>query len=115
MTEATKDDFRSKLAAVPFGYSGHSLNRNLGNIKCFVNTINVGDDLGLIVEGDAIHGGFLGEYDFKDGYHTKAIERRFIVYKDVANQHLRSFVENRASCTKFKYPFEVSELGMYLY
>lgn len=113
LTGANKDDIRDKLAAAPFNYTGQSLNTNLGTVNCFVNTIAVGD-LGLIVEGDKIHGGILGAYMFKDGYHTRTIEWKFAIYKEDLNQHVRSFVENRTSCTKFKYPFDVAELERYL-
>ncbi|OUS68700.1 hypothetical protein B1748_33135 [Paenibacillus sp. MY03] len=113
LLDASKDDIRDKLATAPFNYTGQSLNTNLGTVNCFVNTIVVGD-LGLIVEGDKVHGGILGPYEFKDGYHTRSIEWKFIIYKDDLNQHVRSFVENRTSCTKFKFPFEVSELEQYL-
>lgn len=114
LTNTSKEDIREKLAQ-EFGYTGQSLNTNLGTVNCFVHTVKEGD-LGLVVEGERVHGGILGPYKFdhKLLLHTRTIEWKFVVYKADLNQHVRSFIENRTSITKFKHPIEVAELDDYL-
>ena len=115
LTNNDKEEIMYKLES-NYGYIDSQLKYHTRVVNMFVNTIKKGDVI-LILEGDIVHIGIVGGYEYiceteivgtchvRPVYWVKKIE------KDKLNNYVNEFLRSRNPITKFPHPFDISELG----
>lgn len=120
LTGATIQKIEEELAREYEEYTGQSLAFHKGMVNAFINTMQV-DDIVMIADGDSVHIGQIGEYYYDSSYdnnegmcHRRSIEWLATTQRHYLNEKVQEHLKNRATITKFKYPFEEAEITAYL-
>lgn len=120
LQQASKDEIRKSLEAA-YESSGHRLGNMLGQVNCFVNTMQKGDIV-LITEKDWVHIGIVGDYEYHQNYdndadgmcHVRSVQwigREMINNCESSIQRLLS---NRNTICQYPEPIELSGLQKYI-
>ena len=120
LTGATIQKIEEELTRDDKGYTGQSLAFHKGMVNAFVNTMQ-NDDIVMIADGDHVHIGQIGDYYYNPAYdneegmcHRRSVEWLTTVQRHYLNEKVQEHLKNRATLTKFKYPFEEAEIEAYL-
>jgi len=114
---ATKEDIREVL--ISLGYKGQSLLTNLGMVNAFVRTMQEGD-LVLIRQGNLVHIGKVGEYEWEDKYkdmfmaHTRSVEWIAQVPFKELNASIQTLLKNIKTIAQYRGTLEESGLMRYI-
>ncbi|PEE96969.1 hypothetical protein CON21_30815 [Bacillus thuringiensis] len=117
LTGATLEDIRKALESL--GYENQSLRTNLGMVNSFIRTMQQGDIV-LVREGDFVHIGELGSYQWRQDYvdkymgHTRPVSWITKVPFKEFNASVQSLLKNIKTIAQYKGSFEESELGKYI-
>lgn len=117
LTGATLEDIRKTLESL--GYENQSLRTNLGMVNSFIRTMQEGDIV-LVREGDLVHIGEVGSYQWRHDYvdkymaHTRPVSWITKVPFKEFNASVQSLLKNIKTIAQYKGSFEESELGKYI-
>lgn len=120
LTNVTKDELRERLAA-QYKYEGQLLGNKLGSVSAFVHTMQEGDYV-LIAEGELVHLGVVGEYEYDDDFdndedgmcHRRSCKWLSTISRKDLNPEVQELLRHRGTITKFKHPLEMAELGKWI-
>lgn len=116
-TGANKEDIRKALQSD--NYEGQSLLTTLGMVNAFVCTMKKGD-LVLIREGDFVHIGKVGDYEWREDYvekhmaHTRPVEWLNKVPFKKLNASMQSLLKNIKTIAQYRQTLEESEIEQYI-
>ncbi|RUL48803.1 hypothetical protein [Lysinibacillus antri] len=120
LTNVDADEIERRLASTYEKYKGQTMAYHKGMVNAFVNTMQ-SSDIVMITEGDYVHIGQVGEYFYDPAYdndegmcHRRPVEWLATVERSYLNEQVREHLKNRATITKFKYPFQMAEIEPYL-
>ncbi|MGG3805351.1 hypothetical protein [Metabacillus fastidiosus] len=121
LSNVDADEIEKRLAQTYKAYTGQTMAYHKGMINAFVNTMQP-QDVVMITEGDYVHIGQVGEYYYEELYdndtdgmcHRRPVEWLATVERNHLNEKVREHLKNRATITKFKYPFTLAEIEPYL-
>ncbi|HWL23307.1 MAG TPA: hypothetical protein VNR38_06095 [Ureibacillus sp.] len=121
LTNVDSDEIEYRLAQAYKSYTGQTMAYHKGMVNAFVNTMQP-LDIVMITEGDYVHIGQVGEYYYEEKYdndidgmcHRRSVEWLATVERNHLNEKVREHLKNRATITKFKYPFALAEIEPYI-
>ncbi|WLR50659.1 hypothetical protein LC040_15535 [Bacillus tianshenii] len=117
LEDVDSEEIETRLAHAYPSYVGQKMAYYKGIVNAFVNTMKPGDIV-MITEGDFVHIGKLGEYKYVEEFdtdsegmcHQRPVEWLVTVARNELNEKVQEHIRNRATVTKFKYPFHLAEL-----
>lgn len=120
LTGATIQKIEDELAREYTEYTGQSLAFHKGMVNAFINTMQI-DDIVMIADGSHVHIGQIGDYYYEASYdndegmcHRRPVQWLITLERHYLNEKVQEHLKNRATITKFKYPFEEAEIDAYL-
>lgn len=121
LSNVDAEEIEILLAKTYVDYKGQTLAYHKGMVNAFINTMQP-HDIVMIVEGDYVHIGQVGDYFYDKLYdndldgmcHRRPVVWLATVEKNQLNEKVREHLKNRATITKFKYPFALAEIEPYL-
>lgn len=119
LTHATKEEIRNRIAAT-YNISGHALGNYLGQVNCFVNTMQK-DDVVVITQRDMAYIGIVGEYYYDENQvNSHMCHRRStkwtanVLIRDLENG-LQRILGSRNVISQYHETFESSGLEQYIH
>lgn len=117
LTNVSAEEIEKRLEKAYPDYRGQTMAYHKGMVNAFVNTMEEGD-LVMIGQGDYTHFGQVGPYKYiaqfdndDDGMcHQRNVKWLAMVEKNSLNDKVQEHLRNRATITKFKYPFQLAEI-----
>ncbi|RAK19869.1 hypothetical protein B0I26_10551 [Anoxybacillus vitaminiphilus] len=117
LKDVDANEIEQRLAKRYPSYVGQKMAYYKGIVNAFANTMKAGD-LVMITEGDFVHIGQLGDYEYKQEYdndkdgmcHQRPVHWITTVERNALNDKVQEHLRNRATVTKFKYPIHLAEL-----
>ncbi|MEK3935734.1 hypothetical protein MKY41_10455 [Sporosarcina sp. FSL W7-1349] len=120
LSQADAEEIETRLAKTYTSYVGQKMAYYKGVVNTFVNVMEP-DDYVMVAEGDYVHIGVLGDYIYRADYdneegmcHQRPVDWVITVERTKLNEKVQEHLRNRATVTKFKYPFQLAELEQVL-
>lgn len=117
LKDVTSIEIEKRLEKAYPEYQGQTMAYHKGMINAFVNTME-DQDIVMITEGDYVHFGQVGSYRYEPDFdnkndgmcHQRTVQWLATVERTNLNEKVREHLKNRATITKFKYPFQLAEI-----